>query len=87
MLRISLAAQLSLALCCVPPAYGQTLKWTRQLGTSRDDMCKGVSADGLGNVYITGGTWGRLEGAGAGDRDAFVTKVGIDVPETDVAIR
>ena len=30
------------------------LLWTEQLGTASDDGSHGVSADGLGNVYISG---------------------------------
>jgi hypothetical protein len=51
-----------------------TLAWTRQLGTSFDDKSNGVSADGLGNVYISGYTDGSLDGTSAGDADAFVSK-------------
>jgi len=50
------------------------LQWTRQLGTHSDDISFGVSADGLGNVYISGFTKGRLEGTNAGMDDAFVSK-------------
>ena len=57
-----------------------TLQWTRQLGTSSRDVFNGVSADGLGNVYISGDTRGSLEGTSAGGRDAFVIKIQ-DVPE------
>ena len=52
-----------------------TLQWTRQLGTSADDPSFGVSADGLGNVYISGATDGSLGGPNAGGPpDAFVSK-------------
>lgn len=51
-----------------------TLHWTKQLGTSTTDYGHGVSADGLGNVYITGSTRGSLEGTNAGGDDAFVSK-------------
>ena len=34
----------------------------------------GISADGLGNVYISGYTEGSLGGPNAGDKDAFVAK-------------
>ena len=51
-----------------------TLEWTRQLGTSEYDMSYGVSADGLGNVYISGDTEGSLEGTNAGGSDAFLSK-------------
>ncbi len=51
-----------------------TLEWTRQLGTGEYDASWGVSADGMGNVYISGHTDGSLEGPNAGGRDAFVAK-------------
>jgi hypothetical protein len=52
-----------------------TLQWTRQLGTSEDDQGYGVSADGLGNVYITGNTKGSLGGTFSGGfMDAFISK-------------
>jgi len=44
------------------------------LGTSLADQSFGVSADGLGNVYISGETFRSLDGTNAGDDDAFVTK-------------
>ena len=48
--------------------------WTRQFGTSADDESLGVSADGIGNVYVAGWTSGDLDGANAGGRDAFLSK-------------
>ena len=51
-----------------------TLLWTRQLGTSTSDVSNGVSADGLGNVYISGQTYGKLGDAHAGGNDAFLSK-------------
>jgi hypothetical protein len=47
------------------------LQWTKQLGTTTEDEGHGVSADGLGNVYISGGTWGNLGGVNAGGQDAL----------------
>ena len=61
-------------LCYAVPVHAQTLDWTRQLGTSRDDVSQGVSADGLGNVYISGFTSGSLGGTNAGSFDAFLAK-------------
>lgn len=55
--------------------------WTEQLGTSSDDGSLGVSADGLGNVYISGNTWGSLEGTNAGRGDVFIAKYNDQVPE------
>ena len=34
-------------------ARGESVEWTRQLGTSGNDESFGVSADGLGNVYFS----------------------------------
>lgn len=51
-----------------------TLQWTRQIGTSDYDAGNGVSADGLGNVYITGRTDGSLDALNAGLGDAFISK-------------
>jgi hypothetical protein len=57
-----------------------TREWIRQFGTSEPDGSGGVSADGLGNVYISGRTWGSLGGANAGLYDAFVAKF-TDLPD------
>ena len=62
-----------LALCYAPPAHGQ-LEWIEQIGTSRWDGANDVSADGLGNVYISGYTEGSLGGPNAGQEDAFLSK-------------
>ncbi|MBN2292689.1 MAG: SBBP repeat-containing protein, partial [Pirellulales bacterium] len=53
---------------------GGTLRWIQQLGTDFNDYCYGVSADGMGNVYISGFTGGNLGGLNAGLQDAFVAK-------------
>lgn len=50
------------------------LSWTKQFGTTEQDNATGISADGLGNIYITGSTTGDLNGTNAGDSDAFITK-------------
>lgn len=50
------------------------LRWTRQFGTSSDDQALSVSADGAGNVYVSGETGGDLAGTSAGGADAFVGK-------------
>ncbi|MCI0491519.1 MAG: SBBP repeat-containing protein, partial [Planctomycetes bacterium] len=56
------------------------LKWTEQLGSTVDDYSQGVSADGLGNVYISGYTLGSLGGPNAGSCDAFVAKYSVPEP-------
>ena len=55
-------------------SWGVTLEWSRQLGTSADDEAYRLWADGLGNVYISGYTWGSLGGPSAGTRDTFLAK-------------
>jgi hypothetical protein len=55
-----------------------TLQWTRQLGTPAQDRSFGVSADGLGSVYISGTTAGNLAGPNAGGEDAFLRKYADD---------
>jgi hypothetical protein len=47
-------------------------RWTRQFGTGVDDRASGIATDANGNVYVTGSTGGDLEGASAGNFDAFV---------------
>lgn len=67
-----------ITLALTQQVHGVSLEWVRQMGTAYDDISYGVSADGLGNVYITGLTEGNLgdpsgvPGAGAGD--AFAAK-------------
>lgn len=48
------------------------LRWTRQFGSSTDDLGEGVATDGNGNVYASGYTLGTLEGVNAGSEDAFI---------------
>ncbi len=46
------------------PLFGQsnTKQWTKQLGTSSDDIGRGVTTDPSGNIYMTGFTKGGLDG-------------------------
>jgi hypothetical protein len=50
------------------------LLWARQFGSSSSDYTVAVSADGLGNAYVTGNTVGSMGGPNARAADAFVTK-------------
>jgi hypothetical protein len=60
--------------------------WTSQFGSESFDGPRGVSADGLGNVYISGTTQGNLGGTHAGGvNDAFVAKLSESVPEPSTA--
>jgi len=52
-----------------------SLAWSRQFGTSSAEQSRGgLTADGLGNVYISGNTKGNLSAPNAGDYDVFVRK-------------
>lgn len=51
---------------------GGDLQWTRQLGTASSDFGRAVSTDGLGNVYISGETYGDLGGPNPPGPDPFV---------------
>jgi hypothetical protein len=57
------------------------LIWTQQFGTDLVDAGYGVSADGIGNVYLTGITEAPLFGPWDGLEDAFVVKIADTVPE------
>ena len=54
------------------------LAWTKQLGSSSTDNSNGVSIDNSGNIYITGYTFGDLDGTNAGDADAFISLFNTD---------
>jgi len=52
-----------------------TKQWTKQLGTSSNDYAYGVATDSSANVYVTGYTYGGLDGnTSAGNYDLFVVK-------------
>ena len=52
-----------------------TKQWTKQLGTSKHDRARGVATDSSGNVYVTGDTYGGLDGnTNAGYNDLFLVK-------------
>ena len=48
--------------------------WDKTFGTTESDWGTGVTADGSGNAYITGQTFGALVGRNAGEWDGFVRK-------------
>ncbi len=76
-----IVALLSLTFCFAPTARAETLEWARQVGSSGSDHGFGVWADGLGNVYVAGGTEGSLAGPNASRADMFVVKFSDTVPE------
>ncbi|OGP24947.1 MAG: hypothetical protein A2X93_03870 [Deltaproteobacteria bacterium GWC2_56_8] len=50
-------------------------QWTRQLGTSNYDNAEGVALDSSGDIYVTGYTYGGLDGnTSAGGTDVFLVK-------------
>jgi hypothetical protein len=52
-----------------------TKLWTEQIGTTFSDLSYSVSVDSVGNAYISGYTWGDMDGnVSAGGIDAFLTK-------------
>jgi uncharacterized delta-60 repeat protein len=52
-----------------------TKQWTKQLGTSDNDSGLGVTTDSSGNIYVTGETWGGLDGnTSSGKNDIFLVK-------------
>ncbi|MBD1895741.1 SBBP repeat-containing protein [Coleofasciculus sp. FACHB-129] len=51
-----------------------TQLWKRQLGTNSGDDAVDVAVDNLGNVYISGTTYGSLGGTKTGISDAWVAK-------------
>ena len=58
---------------------GGIKQWTQQLGTSFDDYAQGIITDPSGNVYVTGYTWGGLDGnTNVGSDDLFVVKYDSD---------
>ncbi len=48
--------------------------WRRQIGTASGDYSYCVVVDAVGNAYITGYTWGDIDGQNAGGADAFLIK-------------
>ena len=64
-----------------PPAWGQTIEWTRQFGSGTFDQAFGVAA-GASGVYVAGRTFGALPfQTSAGDEDAFVRKYDLNGTE------
>ena len=52
-----------------------TKVWTKQWGTVNSDYGYSVAVDAFGAIYVTGWTYGALDGnTSAGERDIFLTK-------------
>lgn len=54
------------------------LQWTEQFGTEESELAWGVSADGLGNVFVVGDTYGAFAAEYLGYRDVFLRKYDSD---------
>jgi hypothetical protein len=54
-------------------AAGKQL-WKTQIGSATYDTAAGVAADGRGDVYISGSTYGSLAGPLQGSSNAWVAK-------------
>ena len=53
--------------------------WTKLLGTSTENIGRGVATASDGSIFITGSTSGDLDGVSTfGGYDAFLTKYGSD---------
>jgi hypothetical protein len=53
---------------------GGNLEWATQFGTTDNDEAFGVGNDTQGNLYVTGFTYGNLDGANTGLSDVFLRK-------------
>ena len=54
--------------------FSGKILWTKQFGTLDNDMAYSMVTDADGNVYVAGDTWGGLQDASKGFRDAFIRK-------------
>lgn len=50
------------------------LQWLRQLSSANGSIANGVSADRAGNIYMSGMTFGQLDGAVTGSGGVFLSK-------------
>ena len=62
------------------------LLWTEQLGTSDNDYSTSVAVDDAGNVFISGHTYGAIDGTSVRGGDAFLVRFS-PVPEPSTRVR
>ncbi len=51
-----------------------SVAWTKQFGTTTEDLASDVAVDGSGNAYVVGYTYGGLSGSNGGGADIFIRK-------------
>ena len=51
------------------------LQWSRQFGSAEGDAASSVAVDGMGSVYISGYTYGSLDGATFGESGRIPSRV------------
>lgn len=54
------------------------LVWTKQFGSTDNDLAYGITVDNANNLYLTGFTNGNLDGREAGKYDSWVAKYDTD---------
>jgi hypothetical protein len=58
------------------PSQSQTsLIWGRQFGTDKEEYARNYVLDQRGNIYVSGYTFGNMDGENAGKKDGFITKL------------
>ena len=64
---------------------GETILWQKQFGTAGNDQITDMKADDLGNIYVTGTTYGYIgnveNGVNKGSFDTFIRKFSADGEE------
>jgi hypothetical protein len=60
--------------------------WSQQFGTSALDQSRAAAVDPLGNLYLSGVTYGDLAGPNAGAIDTFIVKYAVPEPSTFIFV-
>ena len=51
------------------------VQFTKQIGTSNDEIANAITTDSNNNIYVTGFTLGNLDGNNFGRKDIFIIKI------------
>jgi hypothetical protein len=49
-------------------------EWSRQFGTDKEEYARNHVTDAHGNIYVSGNTYGNMDGENAGQRDGFLSR-------------